>query len=135
MPLLYFRSYSPLLMAAIIFVSALAGLQPSFLSIQTLFFLCVVVFFRIPLFLTFALIAVFYVAGGIFLDSVSHSVGLAILNSTALSAFWGALSEVPVVALTQFNNTMFMGSFVFSVFFGLCGYFIWKIFIRPKVLS
>ena len=54
----------------------------------------------------------FFVPAGFVLDPVFHTVGLALLQAPGLTGFWTALANTPGVPLTNFNNTVVLGSFV-----------------------
>jgi len=53
-----------------------------------------------------------FVPAGFALDPLFHRVGLTLLSSPALAPLWTALTNVPGVPLTNFNNSVVLGSFV-----------------------
>jgi len=56
---------------------------------------------------------------GFLLDPVFDSIGHTLLFTPALTPFWTSLYNAPVFPLTNFNNTVTLGSLVFSVVFFL----------------
>ncbi len=52
-----------------------------------------------------------------FLDPVFHRIGFAVLTAGALEGLWTAFYNTVIGRLQRFNNSVVMGSFVFSVFF------------------
>ena len=50
---------------------------------------------------------------GFLLDPVFHGLGSALLSSEFLTPLWTRASNTPLLALTQFNNTVTLGSLVF----------------------
>ena len=65
-----------------------------------------------------------FVPVGFALDPLFHAVGLALLQSPALTGFWTALYNTPGVPLTNFNNSVVLGSFVSWVVLWLPIYFL-----------
>ena len=53
-----------------------------------------------------------FVPLGFALDPLFHAVGLALLKAPALAGFWTALYNTPGVPLTNFNNSVVLGSVV-----------------------
>src|SRR5574341_148309 len=59
-----------------------------------------------------------FVPVGFLLDPVFDRIGrVLLLDTPALTPLWSTLANTPVVPLTNFNNTVVLGSVVFSVFF------------------
>ena len=56
---------------------------------------------------------------GFLLDPVFDSIGHTLLFTPSLTPFFTSLYNMPVVPLTNFNNTVTLGSLVFSVVFFL----------------
>ncbi len=89
------------------------GMTPV-LSLQTLLvFLCILIF-RIQAGAAF-LSAFFFAFVAWLLDPVFHSVGLTVLSMPSLQGLFTMLYNMPIVPLTRFNNTVVMGSGVFSI--------------------
>lgn len=65
-----------------------------------------------------------FVPLGFLLDPVFHAVGLALLQAPALTGFWTALYNVPGIPLTNFNNSVVLGSVVGWVVLWLPIYFL-----------
>ena len=53
-----------------------------------------------------------FVPLGFALDPLFHAIGLALLQVPALTGFWTTLYNTPGVPLTNFNNSVVLGSFV-----------------------
>jgi len=53
-----------------------------------------------------------FVPVGFALDPLFHAIGLGLLQAPALTGFWTALTNIPGVSLTNFNNSVVLGSFV-----------------------
>ena len=54
-----------------------------------------------------------FVPFGFLLDPLFDRIGHALLAADALRPLWTALTNLPVVPFTNFNNTVVLGSFVF----------------------
>lgn len=65
-----------------------------------------------------------FVPLGFILDPLFHAIGLALLQAPALTGLWTALTNVPGVPLTNFNNSVVLGSFVSWVVLWLPIYFL-----------
>jgi uncharacterized protein (TIGR03546 family) len=52
-----------------------------------------------------------FVPVGFLLDPLFHAIGLELLQAPALRPFWTALTNMPLVPYTNFNNTVVLGSF------------------------
>ena len=61
-------------------------------------------------------------------DPLFHSFGYYLLvDLDSLNAFWTWLYNVPILALSKFNNTVVMGSLIFSIILMIPVYFLVKI--------
>jgi uncharacterized protein (TIGR03546 family) len=62
-------------------------------------------------------IAAFVVFSGIayLLDPMFHAIGLKVLESGGLREMWTGMYQSPFWRLTRFNNTIVMGSLIFSL--------------------
>ncbi|MBU1571091.1 MAG: TIGR03546 family protein, partial [Proteobacteria bacterium] len=66
-------------------------------------------------------ISIFIVGTGIFsgisylLDPVFHITGLGLLTAEPLGAFWTILYNLPLLRIERFNNSIVMGSLLFSI--------------------
>lgn len=65
-----------------------------------------------------------FVPLGFALDPLFHALGLALLQAPSLTGFWAALYNTPGVPLTNFNNSVVLGSFVSWVVLWLPIYFV-----------
>ena len=65
-----------------------------------------------------------------FLDPFFHTIGFGVLVQIGfLKPFWTAFYNAPIAPLTRFNNTVVMGSFVFSLIAFVPGYFLFRKFV------
>src|SRR6058998_3833813 len=60
-----------------------------------------------------------FVPFGFLLDPLFDWIGHALLLAEPLRGFWTSLYNTPVVPLTNFNNTVVLGSLVFALLFSL----------------
>jgi uncharacterized protein (TIGR03546 family) len=67
-----------------------------------------------------------FVPAGFALDPLFHRIGMALLEAPALTGFWTASYNTPVVPLTNFNNSVVLGSFVSWVVLWLPMYFLFS---------
>jgi hypothetical protein len=121
------KDYSAGLAAYVVLCSAVLGLQPSFLSLQTFLVIGSMFLLKAPVLLIGALTAVFYLLGALFVDTLSSSIGAMILGIEALSPMWALMSELPIVPLTRFNNTVFMGSVFLALDFAVITYIVYMV--------
>lgn len=63
----------------------------------------------------FLLSAILFSGSAYLLDPVFHQIGLGLLTAGALQGVWTALYGIPLMRLTQFNNSVVMGSLVVSL--------------------
>jgi uncharacterized protein (TIGR03546 family) len=89
------------------------GFAP-FLSLQTLFVLIVVFFFRVQLGAAF-LSAFFFKFVAFLLDPVADPIGRALLEQESFRPIWTKMYNVPLLPMTRFNNSIVMGSFMISL--------------------
>lgn len=64
------------------------------------------------------------------LDPVFHQVGLSLLTAGNLEAFWISFFSCPISILSNFNNTIVMGSLVFSLLAAVPMFFIFNILLK-----
>lgn len=65
------------------------------------------------------------------LDPFFHTIGYAVLvDIPALQSMWTSLYNAPIAPFTRFNNTVVMGSFLFSIVLLLPNYFLFKWFVH-----
>lgn len=89
-----------------------AGLTP-FLSLHNLLVLFLVLLIRVNL-SAFLLGLTLFSALAFGLDSLFHRIGLAVLTNGALEGLWTALYNSTLWRLEHFNNSIVMGSLLFS---------------------
>ncbi len=65
-----------------------------------------------------------FVPVGFAFDALFHRLGLALLEAPALAGLWTALYNTPAVPLTNFNNSVVLGSVVAWVVLWLPIYFL-----------
>ncbi len=83
--------------------------------------------------LNFALLLVgFFFFSGIayILDPLFHSIGLSILTAEGMQDFWNGFFSNPIFLFDRLNNTLVMGSLVFSIAASVPLFFILNILIR-----
>ena len=105
------RDYSVDQMAAGFVLGAALGLTP-LLSLHNLLFLATPIVLRLSV-STFLFAWIAAIPVGFLLDPVFHGLGSALLSSEFLTPLWTQASNAPLLALTQFNNTVTLGSLVF----------------------
>ena len=70
-----------------------------------------------------------FVPVGFALDPLFHAVGLALLQAPGLTGFWTTLANTPGVPLTNFNNSVVLGSFVDWVVLSLPIFFVSRMLV------
>jgi len=83
--------------------------------------------------LNFALLLVgFFFFSGIayILDPLFYSIGLSILTAEGMQDFWNGFFSNPIFLFDRLNNTLVMGSLVFSIAASVPLFFILNILIR-----
>lgn len=113
--------------AALVF-SMIAGLTPLF-SLHNILIVFLVTVLRVNL-SAFILGLAMFSAIGYILDPLFHSLGLAILTTTALEGLWTALYGSPLFRIGRFNNTILMGSLVFSLIMSVPAFLGFNLLIR-----
>ena len=91
----------------------IAGLTP-LISLHNLLILLLVLLLRVNL-STFILACGLFSGVAYLLDPLFHWIGLSILRSSSLEGLWTALYNISLCRLEKFNNSIVMGSLVFSV--------------------
>ena len=91
----------------------IAGLTP-LLSLHNLLILLLVCIFRVNL-SAFLLGLAMFTAIAYLLDPVFHLLGLAVLTAPSLESLWTSLYQLVWWRLEYFNNSIVMGSLMFSV--------------------
>jgi uncharacterized protein (TIGR03546 family) len=94
-------------------LSMIAGFTPV-LSPHNLLVLLAVLVLRVNL-SAFVLGWVFFSAAAYLLDPLFHRLGQAVLTAPALTAFWTGLYNTAWFRLDRLNNTIVMGSLLFSL--------------------
>ena len=103
----------PAQIALAVSFSIITGLTP-ILSLHNLVVLFLVLILRVN-------ISIFIVGTGIFsgisylLDPVFNITGLGILTAGPLEGFWTMLYNLPLLRIERFNNSIVMGSLLFSI--------------------
>jgi uncharacterized protein (TIGR03546 family) len=106
----------------------IAGLTP-LLSLHNLFVLLLVLLLRVNL-SAFILGLVVFSGVAYLLDPLFHLIGLALLTAGSLQDLWTSLYNSTLWRLERFNNTIVMGSLVFSVVGFVPSYSLSNILIR-----
>ena len=105
-----------------------AGLTPLF-NLHNLVVLLLVLILRVNL-SAFILGLLFFTGVAYILDPAFHSIGLAALKSGGLESFWTGLYNNSFWRLTHFNNSILMGSLLFSLASFIPLYFISNLLIN-----
>ena len=105
------RDYSVDQMAVGFALGAALGLTP-LLSLHNLVFLAAPIMLRLSI-STFLIAWIGAIPFGFLLDPLFHRLGSALLSSELLTPLWIQAANAPLVPLTQFNNTVTLGSLVF----------------------
>jgi len=102
-------------------LAMVAGLTP-LASLHNLFILLLVLLLRVNL-SAFMLGLVFFTGIAYLLDPVFDRIGLGLLSAGALEGLWTEFYNITLLRLAKFNNTIVMGSLVFSLiaFFPMYG--------------
>lgn len=120
---------SPTQMAWGFALGTVLGFTP-FVGVHTILLICMLCIFRVNL--SAALFAwALYSALAWILDPLFHSLGFLVLTQIPfLIPLWTKLYNLPLAPLTRFNNTVLMGSLVFSLILFLPHYFGFKWFVQ-----
>ncbi len=105
-----------------------AGLTP-FWSVHNLVVLLLVLLIRVNL-SAFLLGLACFSGLAYLLDPLFHRIGLAVLTAGSLEGFWTALYSSTLWRIERFNNTIVMGSLLFSLTFFLPLYLLSNLGIR-----
>ena len=103
-------------------IGAVFGLTP-LLNLHNLVVLAFVMVFRV----SFPAVTLGWFAAvpfGFALDPLFHGLGLWMLDALTLSPFWTTITNAPVIALLNLNNSVVLGSLVFWVLALLPMYFL-----------
>jgi uncharacterized protein (TIGR03546 family) len=96
-------------------LAMITGFLPLFAPLNLLILLLVLVL-RVNI-SAYLLGSAFFAGVAWFLDPLFHRAGLAILTAGSLEGMWTAFYNTALGRLQRFNNSVVMGSFLFSVLF------------------
>jgi uncharacterized protein (TIGR03546 family) len=96
-------------------LSMITGFLPLFTPLNLVILLLVLVL-RVNI-SSYLLGSAFFAGVGWFLDPLFHRIGLFVLTAGPLEGLWTALYNSVIGRLQRFNNSVVMGSFVFSLIF------------------
>ncbi|MDH4162775.1 MAG: TIGR03546 family protein [Nitrospirota bacterium] len=96
-------------------LSMITGFLPLFTPLNLLILLLVLVL-RVNI-SSYLLGSAFFAGIAWFLDPIFHRIGLAVLTAGALEGSWTALYNTVLGRLQRFNNSVVMGSVIFSALF------------------
>src|SRR5213593_1033659 len=65
-----------------------------------------------------------FIPFGLLLDPLFDWIGHSLLLAPALRGLWTSFYNMPIIPLTNFNNTVVLGSFVFAVLFAVPLFFL-----------
>jgi uncharacterized protein (TIGR03546 family) len=106
----------------------IVGLTP-FYSLHNLLVILLVLFLRVNL-TTFIAGWLFFSGVAYILDPIFHRLGLAVLTAASLEGLWTSLYNILIFKLSKFNNSIVMGSLLFSIIFFLPVYFLSNMLIN-----
>ena len=106
----------------------IVGLTPLY-SLHNLLVLLLVLFLRVNL-SAFIVGWVFFSGVAYILDPVFHRIGLALLTAPSLQGLWTSLYNILIFRFAKFNNSIVMGSVLFSLIFFLPVYFLSNMLIN-----
>ncbi len=109
-------------------LSMIAGLTPM-LSMHNLIVLLLVLVLRVNL-SAFGLGWAFFSGLAYLLDPLFHSIGLKLLTVTAFESVWTGFYNTAWFRLDRLNNTVVMGSLVFSLVLFIPAFIVFNLFIR-----
>lgn len=108
--------------------SMIAGLTP-FVSLHNLLVIFLALILRVNL-SAFLLGLVFFSGVAYILDPLFHRIGLAALTASGLDGFWTGLYNSTLWRIEHFNNSIVMGSLIFSLILFSPLFFISNLLIR-----
>lgn len=109
-------------------LSMVAGLTPLF-SLHNLLVLLLVLLLRANL-SAFILGVTFFTGFAYLLDPLFHKIGMVVLNAGALEGIWTSFYNISIFRLARFNNSILMGSLLFSIILFGPLYILLNILIR-----
>jgi uncharacterized protein (TIGR03546 family) len=112
----------PWQLSGAVVLGMIVGFLP-FFNIFELLFIFLAFILNINIFLFFLSVGLFEILAFV-LDPVINKVGYTILTFEPLIAVWTFLYNIPYMRLTDFNNTVVMGSLIFSILFSVPMFFI-----------
>ncbi len=87
--------------------------------------------FIINLNFTLLLVGFFFFSGiAYILDPLFHQIGLAVLTSEGMQSFWVEFFSNPIFLINRLNNTLVMGSLIFSLAASVPLFFLVNLLIR-----
>jgi uncharacterized protein (TIGR03546 family) len=104
------------------------GMSP-FLSLQTFLVFLLIFIFRIQMGAAF-LSGFFFAFVAYIFDPIFHLMGFWILHHPSLQATWTTLYNIPLVPLTQFNNTIVMGAGVVTLIACIPSFFLFRFLLK-----
>ena len=118
---------NPSSLAFAVCLACVIGLTP-LLSPHNILFLFIILFFRIHL-STFILALAGFSLLGLLLDPLFDQFGYFILTTPLLTDFWTFIYNVSLGRLSQFNNTIVIGSLAVSLLLFIPLYFMTKLLV------
>ncbi len=106
----------------------LIGLTP-LLSLHNLFFLVLVLVLKVNLSAFILGFALFFGVAYL-LDPLFHGIGLAVLTEGSLEGLWTTFYNITLLRFAYFNNTIVMGSLLFSLILFIPLFLVLNLFIR-----
>lgn len=113
--------------AAGLALGIMLGFAP-FISIQTFLILALVFVFRIQLGAVF-ISAFFFKFVAYLIDPIADRLGRLTLETDSLKPLFTTMYNMPLVPMTRFNNSIVMGSLIFSLILAPFAFIIFKLII------
>jgi uncharacterized protein (TIGR03546 family) len=109
-------------------LSMIAGFTPA-LSLHNLLVLLLVLVLRVNI-SAFGLGWAFFSATAYLLDPLFHRMGLIVLTAPSINVLWTGLYNTTWFRLDRLNNTIVMGSLLFSLVLFIPGFILFNMIIR-----
>lgn len=106
----------------------IAGFTPLF-SLHNLLVLLIILIFRVNL-SSFILGWIFFSGVAYLLDPIFHWLGYFVLTAKPLEALWTTFYNIMIFRIEKFNNSVMMGSLLFSLILFIPLYFLFNLAIK-----
>ncbi|MBF0440378.1 MAG: DUF2062 domain-containing protein [Oligoflexales bacterium] len=118
--------------SAAITIGMLLGFSPTPFTLQCVLGILCLLIFRIPIMISLITVLILFPVSAFLLDPFFDSVGAGILNFRPLGKLFRLMDQMPIMPLTQFKNSVVMGSLAITLILSPC-VFITLIMARPEI--